>query len=216
MQGRKSISIKAPILKFADIRNRAEEFRNKYVTPVNLIPVPVTEILEIDLGIQLIPKQGILTEIDVDAFLTNDLKSIYIDQNIYMNQWCENRQRFTFAHELGHLILHPAEIRMCRFRTTDSWVRFHQDMDKEDMDWFETQAREFAGRLLVPLSVLESKIRTYLPQIRKFNSKVSPDKSELLKEAVARVLCRDFKVSADVILKRIEREKLGNLFVNDK
>ncbi|MCK4272702.1 hypothetical protein KAX22_08635, partial [bacterium] len=50
-------------LLWEEIREKAEEFRRKYVNPPNLIPVPIEEILEFDLGIIPWPKKGLLQEI---------------------------------------------------------------------------------------------------------------------------------------------------------
>ena len=36
-------------LSWENIREKAEEFRSKYVKPTELIPVPIDEIVEIDL-----------------------------------------------------------------------------------------------------------------------------------------------------------------------
>jgi Zn-dependent peptidase ImmA (M78 family) len=212
LQIRKSAFIKPPYLKFDFIREKAEDFRKNYIDPVGLVPVPITEIVEFGLKLKVITIPGMLAAIDIDGFLTNDLKAICIDTDMYMNRRCENRQRFTFAHEIGHLILHAAEIKKCRFRTPEAWKHFHEDFNKEDLDWFEQQAREFGGRLLVPISDLESKIRAYLPEIKEYHKKTGPDKAELIKDAISRLICTAFQVSPDVILIRIERERLNTLF----
>jgi Zn-dependent peptidase ImmA (M78 family) len=49
------------------------------------------------------------------------------------------RQRFTLAHEIGHLMLHPMETGRMHFRDTN----FHGD-------WHETQANRYAADLLMP------------------------------------------------------------------
>ena len=43
--------IKPPRLSLEDIRNFAEDFRSKYVKPIDLVPVPIMEIVEVDLEI---------------------------------------------------------------------------------------------------------------------------------------------------------------------
>jgi len=215
LQIRKSAFIKPPYLKFDFIREKAEDFRKNHIEPIDLVPVPITEIIEFDLKLKVITIPGMLAAIDIDGFLTNDLKAICIDTDMYMNHRFENRQRFTFAHEIGHLILHTSEIKKCRFRTPEAWKHFHEDFNKEDLDWFEQQAREFGGRLLVPVSDLESKIRAYSPKIKEYHNRTRPDKAELVKDAISRLICIDFQVSPDVILKRIDRERLNFLFVCD-
>ncbi len=95
------------------IRRKAEEFRKEFVRPPNQIPVPIIDIIELKLELTPIPVPNMLKSIDVDAFLSNDLKSIYVDQDIYFDDRYLNRLRFSLAHEVGHLILHEKEIRQC-------------------------------------------------------------------------------------------------------
>lgn len=204
---RRQIFIEPPHLTWQSIRGEAEKFRIKYVNPFDTLPVPIIHIAEISLGLKVIPKVGILEEIDIDGFLTNDLSAICIDQDIYMDERRVNRLRFTYAHEIGHLILHKNEIRQCTFRTPEDWIYFHQDFSKTDLGWFESQAREFGGRLLVPRQVLISEILEYRHEINEFRS-LAGDEEDLLIEAIAGLVCGKFGVSDLVIQKRIRVENI--------
>lgn len=125
--------LQAPRLSWSYIRTKAEEFRQKYVEPVDKIPVPIIDITELQLNIHPIPIQGLKERIDIDGFLTRDLKNICIDNYVYEDPRQENRLRFTYAHEVGHLILHEAEIRQCDFRNTEDWIHFHEDFLDDDL-----------------------------------------------------------------------------------
>jgi Zn-dependent peptidase ImmA (M78 family) len=204
---RERIFLEPPRLRWEFIREKAEEFRKQFVHPPSRIPVPIIEIVEADLKVDVIPIDGLLEKIDIDGFLTKDLKSICIDNNIYYDERQENRLRFTFAHEVGHLILHKNEIQQCNFRTPEDWLHFREDFLEEDLNWFEQHAYEFAGRLLVPreklveeLNLLENKIKSYR---RKYF-----DQDEVLIESVSRIICPKFRVSHGVIQRRIRTEKL--------
>ena len=49
-RSRKSrIFLEVPFLKWSSIREKAEEFRKKYVDPIDLVPVPIIEIIEFEL-----------------------------------------------------------------------------------------------------------------------------------------------------------------------
>lgn len=70
------------------------------------------------------------------------------------------RQRFTIAHELGHLVLHAKKHanfnRSLRFEERidygrDSWVHEDRDFDGNRMEW---QANGYAAALLMPLGLL--------------------------------------------------------------
>jgi len=64
------------------------------------------------------------------------------------------RQRFTVAHELGHLMLHDPERRM-----RDSTFARRGDI-------IEEQANDFAASLLIPLWMLEPIVTSFPPTAR--------------------------------------------------
>jgi len=206
-QRRSRIFIEPPRLTRNFIQQKAEEFRKNYVSPTDLVPVPIIEIVELKLGIQPIPKAGLKNRIDIDGFLTNDLKNICVDLDVYMDERQINRIRFTFAHEVGHLILHENEIRQCDFRTEEDWIHFHEDFLKDDLNWFEQHAYEFAGRLLVPKEELIREIKSRKNKIDEYRSIIG-DGEEMLIEAISRLICDKFKVSWMVIQKRIRIENV--------
>jgi len=206
-QRRSRIFIEPPRLTRNFIQQKAEEFRKNYVSPIDLVPVPIIEIVELKLGIQPIPKAGLKSRIDIDGFLTNDLKNICVDLDVYMDERQINRIRFTFAHEIGHLILHENEIRQCDFRTEEDWIHFHEDFLKDDLNWFEQHAYEFAGRLLVPKEELIREIKNHKNKIDEYRSIIG-DGEEMLIEAISRLICNKFRVSWMVIQKRIRIENI--------
>ncbi len=204
---RKRIFLEPPRLTWDFIRDKAEEFRNQYVQPSSKVPVPIIEIVETDLQIEVIPINGLLEKIDIDGFLIKDLQSICIDKKIYYDVRQENRLRFTFAHEVGHLILHKNEIQQCDFRTQEDWLHFREDFLEEDLNWFEQHTYEFAGRLLVPREKLENELDSLKNKIKSFRLKYA-DQNEDLIEAVSRIICPKFQVSHGVIQRRIRSERL--------
>lgn len=199
---------KARRLRYEKVREKAEEFRKKYVSPRDLVPVPVEDILELDLGILPCPKQGLIAEIDVDGFLSKDLKHLYVDEDIYNNPKQRNRLRFTYAHEIGHYVLHKEEIQSCQFRTEEDWIHFREDMSKDDWSWFEYQAYEFAGRLLVPVDQLKLELENKKDKIKLFRDTYGSDDDDLIIQAISRVICSKFGVSEGVIRRRIKSEKI--------
>ena len=81
-------------------------------------------------------------------------------------------------------------------------------MSEEDLNWFEQQAYEFAGRLLVPNEHLIKALEKQREKIETFKSLVSNDNDERLIDAISNVICDKFGVSSNVIYKRIRSEKL--------
>lgn len=66
------------------------------------------------------------------------------------------RQRFTIAHEIGHLLLHPPE----EIHVDKGFVlAFRDDTSGNAVDYREIEANQFAAELLMPLSFLGSDVR---------------------------------------------------------
>lgn len=135
------------------------------------------------------------------------MKNICIDLDVYQDERQINRLRFTYAHEIGHLVLHQKEIRQCDFRTNEDWIHFHEDFLENDLNWFQQQAYEFAGRLLVPKKQLMKEVKKHQKKIEEYRERIEGGEEELL-EAISRLVCGRFKVSWNVIQKRIRKEKV--------
>lgn len=190
------------------IRQKAEEFRQRYVFPIERVPVPIEEIIEFSLDITPEPVNNLKRDIDVDGFLSRDLKTIVVDNDVYSDSRYEKRLRFTYAHEIGHLVLHKEDIQSCEFRSTQDWLRFREDMSEEDLGWFEQQAYEFAGRLLVPKKILIQALEEQRLKIEKFKEQFDNDSDDLLITAISKVICDNFGVSDGVLYRRIKYEKI--------
>jgi Zn-dependent peptidase ImmA (M78 family) len=193
-----------------EIWAKAEEFRTRYVDPIDLLPIPIEDIIEFKLGITIIPIEG-LAEVstDIEGFLCHDLKTIYIDNARISKEKFQNRVRFTLAHEIGHYVLHPEQIKKLTFRSIDQWLEFilHHN-DDPDLGLFEWQATEFAGRLLVPREQLINAIahqQDNIDFVRKSYPNITDD--EII-DGVSNVICKSFGVSRQVIKKRVDSEEI--------
>jgi len=202
------MDIKPRKIPWVDIRNQAEAFRQKYVNPVDQVPIPIEEIIEFKLSLEIQPIEGLSSQIDVDGFLANDLQTIFVDKKIYLDERYYRRLRFTYAHEIGHLILHKNEISNCHFRSETDWLQFRRDMSEDDLFWFEQQAYEFAGRLLVPKDQLIKSIENQRENIIKYRELSEFPDDDMLIRALSRIICDFFQVSEQVVHKRISAEKI--------
>ena len=90
----------------------------------------------------------------MDGFISLDFNNIYIDEFLYITENYYKRVRFTFAHEIGHRELHRDIIENIRFEKLEDWINFRIELREDSLGWFEWQASEFAGRLLVPINQL--------------------------------------------------------------
>jgi len=199
--------LKPECLSWEEIRNKAEKFREQYVNPIDTIPVPIEEIIELQLDIKISPKKNLIKSSDIEAALTRDLTTIIIDYDIYMEERYESRRRFTFAHEIAHIILHSSLIKKCDWTSEEEWIICREEFDETNVFWFEQQAYEFAGRLLVPLKQLGQEIKTQKEKIKKFLENC-PD-INILPQGIAYNICKKFGVSDQVIVKRIKNENIN-------
>ena len=108
------IWISPPRLSWPFIQEKAEEFRSRYVGSVHSIPVPIIEIVELTLKLEPIPIPGFMEKIDIDSFLTKDLKNICIDNDltIVILQRSYSCNCFFTSHRLGLLQLLPSPRRL--------------------------------------------------------------------------------------------------------
>jgi Zn-dependent peptidase ImmA (M78 family) len=86
----------------------------------------------------------------------------------------KQRQRFTIAHEIGHLLLHPGEMFL------DGAYNFRRQVGSPGTNRREAEANAFAASLLMP----EAHIETALERILSRNPHASPQE---IAEAVAKL-----------------------------
>lgn len=102
-------------------------------------PVPVANLAKLA-GATV--KCGPLPE-DLSGFLIRDKHSIVIGVN---SNHSETRQRFTIAHELGHLLLHPGE----NYVDRNFPIFFRDEHSSTAEIRAEIEANQFAADLLMP------------------------------------------------------------------
>jgi len=216
-------------LTFKRIRSMVEDFRKKNVENHDEIPVNIEDIIERTLKLNIQPEFGLLEQSKIEAFLSNDLTTIFIDSERYYSDVQEKRTRFTLAHEIGHYVLHSSVYESLEFTDVQNWIEFCQRVDQEALDWYEIQASEFAGRLLVPLPKLQEEVEKLRSKISDLVLKLHNDDKndydpefveDYVKETLGRVLSDAFMVSSKSIETRIKREgifaELGITFTDPR
>ncbi|MFH0942940.1 MAG: ImmA/IrrE family metallo-endopeptidase [Candidatus Beckwithbacteria bacterium] len=161
------------------------------------LPIPIEEIAESKLNIEIIPVKRLKQDFDVDGCLVSNLSRIFIDFDLYMNQ--ENRTRFTLAHEIGHLILHYEIFQELKIKTESDLYKLTENINNEDYKWLEYQAYSFAGHVLVPSTLLVNEIKTRLP-IKSHGEVNAEDLYPIFPELIEK-----FNVSGEVLLRRLQK-----------
>ena len=193
------------VLSYDDLRRLAEEFLEEFHEERTL-PVPIEEIVEFDFEIEVVPMEGILDDLEVDAFLTSDLKQIYVDAFVLKHRY--RRFRFSLAHELAHHELHRPLYEGTRIRSVRDWQAVQDSISEDDYAWFEFQANSFAGLVLVPTAELADQYRAAVRAAQEAGLSDETLKNEAGKSHVARWLADQFEVSELVIEKRMEKDGL--------
>jgi hypothetical protein len=75
---------RAPFLTYDALKSIANNFLVQYHPDLS-IPVPIEEIIEFKLNIEIILLDKLKQELDVEGFISNDLKRIYVDEWAYSN-----------------------------------------------------------------------------------------------------------------------------------
>ncbi|KPJ54999.1 hypothetical protein AMJ47_03000 [Parcubacteria bacterium DG_72] len=145
-------SIRVNFLNNIQIKNKADLFRKEFWD--SSIPVDIERIIDLKLKIDVIPFPNLQNSCDADAPISSDWKSIYVDKYRYLDDRYQNRLRFSFAHEIGHFVLHKDIYESFNIKTINDFYRFIEDFDNEQYGYLETQANKFANYLLVPREIL--------------------------------------------------------------
>jgi Zn-dependent peptidase ImmA (M78 family) len=137
------------------VRDEAAAVLSKF--KVKTLPVAVDEIA-VGLGAQLKyePFDG---NDDMSGMLFRDGEIIVIGIN---SAHSKTRQRFTIAHEIGHLVLHKGDL------FVDRTVRLNRDGKSSlAIDDREIEANGFAAELLMPETLVTSGAQKYLVKNQK-------------------------------------------------
>lgn len=201
--------IKIPVFSYEDIRNFADAFLKQH-HPTKEIPVPIEEITEFQLGINIVPTPGLLRTFDVDGFTSSDLSNIYVDEFIYGNR--PGRYRFTLAHEVGHIILHKENYQKANFQDIKEWKDFINSIPEKDHGWLEYQAYSFGGLVLVPHEHLVEFTKLCVNHIKEEGISFE-ENWDFAWDMIAAQLAKEFEVSTRVIEKRLGKDKIQEKYL---
>ena len=198
---------KAPFIPKERIWQAAEGFRASHPAG-HSVPVEVLDLAEFDLGLELIPAEGLREQLEIDALLMGNLRSILVDRRAFMNPRMEYRLRFSVAHEIGHLVLHRDIYAGLQHATAAEWFDYISAIPEVEYGRVESQAYEFAGRLVVPPEPLREAFQaaTQSAQAAGYSDWLAADEAAL--DDIDKRIGPKFGVSAKVIAKRLRAEKL--------
>jgi Zn-dependent peptidase ImmA (M78 family) len=160
-------------------RTTAERNAHELLTELGITTIPISvEAVAAGVGARII-EQTMDAEISGLAYRQADTARIGVNASHH-----ERRRRFTIAHEIGHLRLHPG-----RPLTVDSSIRvnFRDTVSSQATDNEEIEANAFAAALLMPASVLQKRVAEL------------GDAGRRSRENLIRSLAADFDVSTEAM-----------------
>ncbi|MFA6146068.1 MAG: ImmA/IrrE family metallo-endopeptidase [Patescibacteria group bacterium] len=171
-------SIRVPFISQEEIKKMADGFRNRYWG--ESLPVDIEKIIDGKLKIQIIPIPNLRRDCDMDAHISFNWQFLYVDADMYKDDRQQNRLRFSFAHEIGHYILHENIYSDFKLNNIYKLYELVGQIPAEQYGYLETQANKFAGYLLVPREKLEIEKKKLIDQLKQNPEfiKISDDKSQ--------------------------------------
>jgi len=197
-------TFRAPFLSRERIWAAADELRDAGCS----FPVNVLDLAEFDLGLEIVPADGLREKCDTEAILMGDLKTILVDKRSFLTPKQEYRLRFSVAHELGHYVLHKKVYAGIKHASPQAWLAFMSDIPEDQHSWPEFHADEFAGRLLVPFDRLRADLQEAIDVAIAAGFDIRQGDLDMLLQFIAGHLSKPFNVSGDVIMRRLRFEKL--------
>ncbi len=194
-----------PFLHDDELRSRAESFLYRYHLERSL-PIPIEEIIELQLKWDIIPVPDLLAAHYVDAWIARDMTAIYIDEHVLKNR--ANRCRFSLAHETGHAILHQKIFRCLPFDSTGTWKHVLARMPDQSYGRLEYQANAFASYVLMPDDVLRDRLGVARAQVDDKAGQDTNVSDGFRRKLVTQILSREFVVSEEAMRIRLEKGDL--------
>jgi len=170
--------------------------------PGGTAPVPIEELLDLKLGVNIVPVLGLLDQHNIDAFLSSDFQDLYIDQDQLERRY--NRARFSLAHETGHLVLHREYISSRNIDSIEQWKKVILGKGSGHA-FLETQANMFASYLLMPTALLSEAFKKEKEAVREhpmLRENVLPD-DKTLAPFIAKRIAKVFDVSEEAASNRL-------------
>lgn len=133
-----------------EIEASASRFRQEHA-PGQLGPLLVEQILD-RIGVEIVPVRGLRRRRKLDGYVCNAGTRICVDLVIFRDQ--AEEYRVLLGHETAHIARHKAFIPT--FSSIEECKVFHNQLAPQTRSFLETDAMEWAGRILVPRGQLKT------------------------------------------------------------
>lgn len=200
-------NFKAPYIAKSKVQEEADRFRSRYWPQGNL-PVDIHQIIEFDLEMEIRTIPNVRQIADIDTLLLGDLTTIIVDRDMFLDDRALFRMRYSLAHEVGHKFLHSNLYPMIGHTSIDAWIASFRSIPDDQYNWIEQHAYEFAGRLLVPPTILREEFNKQIAVGKEKGFQEWDNSGEDALEYLAHAIsaASSFGVSEQVLVKRLKIE----------
>ncbi|HAM87970.1 MAG: hypothetical protein US83_C0001G0088 [Candidatus Falkowbacteria bacterium GW2011_GWC2_38_22] len=189
---------RTPYIKKDVIKIKADTFRKMYWN--DSIPVDIEKIIDVKLGIDIIPTPDMMKLCNTDALISSDFTSINVDNDWYNDERNMNRLRFSLAHEMGHFVLHKDIYGSFKIESLDDFYNFIENISQQTYRSMEWQAQTFASYLLVPRDMVRSVYKKIYDEVRQSASMdFSNIEEEFLNDLMSVPMSKEFGISAEAM-----------------
>lgn len=199
--------MEVPYLDDEKIKKIANDFRIEFWS--NSIPVEMEDIIELKLKMNIAQSLGLKYLHGIDMLIMSNFESIYVDNDNYLDDTQKNRLRFSYAHEIGHFVLHKDIYRKFEIKNVeDLCVAQKKESYQKNIKRIDFQADIFAGHLLIPEERLKLERNQILESLNaKLSSKIKSISKETLNQLLASQLSIIFGVSYMAMFIALDRLK---------
>lgn len=177
----------------------AEEFLVEHNSQ-KILPVPIEEIAEAQLGLLILPVSHLETTCEISGTMSKDFRTILVDEKTYNTQG--DRTRFTVAHEVGHYILHKEAFEKANGTyTIEDFVSFQNGMTIETYKKLEYQAFRFAESTLFPKVLLNETVEKIVSELGGKDKLIITDVEILIERISAK-----FGISGRACFNKLKRD----------
>jgi hypothetical protein len=198
--------LRIPDRSYHELRVIAEDFLAQH-HPEKTIPVPVEEIIEFRLGLNIIPMPGLRRFFDIDGYVSKSLHDISVDQ--YIQESRPDHYRYVLAHELSHVLIHAEIVSQFDFDSVEAWKAAILGIAKEERSVYDGQAHELGTLILVPTDRLvlefEQSRKRFQQKGLTLDQVAATERGRIIVEDY---LARCFDVPRFVITDRVNRGRL--------
>ncbi len=199
------VSLDIPFLSYENLGKRANEFLRDHRV-WSEVPVPIEEIIEFQLEIAITPICRLERDCDIQGFISSDLKSITVDQDLMERH--VPIYRFTLTHEIAHLLVHKDVFARYPVSTIAEYRAFRALIALADYLRLEQQADMLAGQILVPRHHLVPRLNAAKRLIEQQGISVKKY-GDIVGIYVAEELAGQFGVSRSVVEIELRRNHLS-------